>query len=32
MGQAYLKLGEDGKAVQSWKQSAKIFALIDQAH
>jgi hypothetical protein len=32
IGQAYLKLGQDEKAVGSWKRSAKIFALIDQAH
>lgn len=31
MGQAYLKLGEEGKAVGSWKRSVKIFAFIDQA-
>ncbi|MBW2173104.1 MAG: tetratricopeptide repeat protein [Deltaproteobacteria bacterium] len=32
IGQAYVKLGQDEKAVRSWKRSAKIFALIDQAH
>jgi tetratricopeptide (TPR) repeat protein len=31
MGQAYLKLGEEEKAVASWKRSVKIFALIDLA-
>jgi tetratricopeptide (TPR) repeat protein len=31
MGHAYLKLSQDAKAVGSWKRSAKIFALIDQA-
>jgi len=31
MGHAYLKLGQDERAVNSWKRSAKIFALIDQA-
>ena len=31
MGQAYVRLGQDEKAVRSWKRSAKIFALIDQA-
>jgi tetratricopeptide (TPR) repeat protein len=31
IGQAYLKLGEEEKAVASWKRSVKIFALIDQA-
>ncbi len=32
IGQAYVKLGQDEKAVRSWKRSAKVFALIDQPH
>ncbi|MES0350116.1 MAG: tetratricopeptide repeat protein [Desulfobacteria bacterium] len=31
IGQAYVKLGQNEKAVRSWKRSVKIFALIDQA-
>ncbi|UCG80608.1 MAG: tetratricopeptide repeat protein [Desulfobacterales bacterium] len=31
MGHAYAKLGQDEKAISSWKRSAKVFALIDQA-
>jgi tetratricopeptide (TPR) repeat protein len=32
IGQAYVKLGQNENAVRSWKRSAKVFALIDQAH
>lgn len=31
MGEAYLKLGQEEKAVAAWKRSAKIYALIDRA-
>lgn len=31
MGMAYTRLGQDEKAVESWKRGVKIFALIDQA-
>jgi tetratricopeptide (TPR) repeat protein len=31
MGEAYLNLGEEEKAVAVWKRSAKIYALIDHA-
>ncbi len=31
MGHAYARLGQDKKAISSWKRSAKVFALIDQA-
>jgi tetratricopeptide (TPR) repeat protein len=31
MGEAYLKLGQEEKAVAAWKRSAKIYALIDHA-
>ena len=31
MGLAYIRLGQDKKAVEIWKRGAKIFALIDQA-
>jgi tetratricopeptide (TPR) repeat protein len=31
IGQAYASLGQNEKAIRSWKRSVKIFALIDQA-